>query len=113
MSAGRKVLTERIGGQILINGVPKSQETFGRIMGYVDKIEAYTPYMTVRETVAYSATLRLGRSCPKERRERYVEEVIECIYTSLIAISIMFLFGFLFFWWCDDFEIQFNQCSTI
>ena len=94
MSAGRKVLTERIGGQILVNGVPKSQTTFGHIMGYVDKIEAYTPYMTVRETVAYSAAMRLGKSCSKERRERYVEEVIARVLQSAIIITnLMFLFG--------------------
>ena len=85
------MLTERIGGQILINGVPKSQTDFGRIMGYVDKIEAYTPYMTVKETVAYSAAMRLGKSCYKQRRDQYVEEVIVSIcYEFHVIVSFLY-----------------------
>lgn len=75
--AGRKVLPERIGGQILINSYPKVQKSVRHIMGYVDKIDAYMPYLTVRETVAYSAAMRLGKSSSRQKQEYFVEEVLE------------------------------------
>eukprot|EP00250_Pteridium_aquilinum_P022490 c25391_g3_i1 orf=250-2904(-) len=75
--AGRKVLSERIGGQILVNSYPKVQKNFRHIMGYVDKIDAYTPYLTVRETVAYSAAMRHGKSFSRQKQEYFVEEVLE------------------------------------
>eukprot|EP00250_Pteridium_aquilinum_P022489 c25391_g2_i1 orf=308-5194(-) len=75
--AGRKVLSERIGGQILANSYPKVQKTFRHVMGYVDKIDAYAPYLTVRETVAYSAAMRHGKSFSRQKQEYFVEEVLE------------------------------------
>ncbi|MCO5571123.1 hypothetical protein L7F22_024855 [Adiantum nelumboides] len=75
--AGRKVQSERIGGQILVNSFPKVQKNFRHVLGYVDKIDAYTPYLTVRETVAYSAALRLGKSFSKLKQDYFVDEVLE------------------------------------
>ncbi|KAH7282783.1 hypothetical protein KP509_35G047300 [Ceratopteris richardii] len=74
--AGRKIVTERLEGQILVNGYPKDQKSFRHIMGYVDRIDAYTPYLTVRETIAYSAALRLGSSS-KQKQAYFVDEVLE------------------------------------
>ncbi|KAH7447131.1 hypothetical protein KP509_01G092800 [Ceratopteris richardii] len=75
--AGRKILNENIEGQILVNGYPKVQKSFRHIMGYVDKIEAYAPYLTVHETVAYSAALRLQQSSSKDMQAQFVKEVLE------------------------------------
>lgn len=49
-------------------------------MGYVDKIDAYMPYLTVRETVAYSAAMRLGKSSSRQKQEYFVEEVKKTLF---------------------------------
>ena len=74
--AGRKILKERLGGQILVNGYPKVQRDFAHIMGYVDKIDAYSPYMTVKEILIYSTMMRLGNFASKQNKMKFVEEVI-------------------------------------
>lgn len=38
-----------------------SDETFGRLIGYVGKEDIHIPTLTVRETIVFSALLRLGR----------------------------------------------------
>ncbi|CAM6101594.1 unnamed protein product [Calypogeia fissa] len=75
--AGRGVESARIGGQILVNGYPKNQNPFARISGYVDKLEAYSPYMTVKEAIIFSAHIMLGKTTTIEERKLFVEEVTE------------------------------------
>ena len=56
--AGRKTCgyTE---GTITISGYPKKQETFARIAGYCEQTDIHSPYVTVYESLQYSAWLRL------------------------------------------------------
>ena len=83
--AGRKILKERIGGQILVNGYPKVQSDFSHIMGYVDKIDAYSPYMTVKETLIYSTTMRLGKFSSQQNKLKFVEEVTHLSFLCVIC----------------------------
>ena len=48
-----------IEGDIRISGYPKVQKTFARISGYCEQTDIHSPYVTVEESVAYSAWLRL------------------------------------------------------
>lgn len=48
-----------IEGDIRIGGYPKVQETFARISGYCEQTDIHSPQITVEESVAYSAWLRL------------------------------------------------------
>ena len=56
--AGRKT-GGYIEGNVSISGYPKKQETFARISGYCEQTDVHSPQITVGESVAYSAWLRL------------------------------------------------------
>jgi ABC-type multidrug transport system ATPase subunit len=56
--AGRKT-GGVIEGDIRIGGYPKVQQTFARISGYCEQSDVHSPQITVGESVAYSAWLRL------------------------------------------------------
>lgn len=81
---GRKISIGNIGGQILVNGYPKVQKTFAHVEGYVEDLMSYPPYMTVREGIAFSAAMRLGKKSPFQKREVFIEEVNR-LYTHLLT----------------------------
>lgn len=56
--AGRKT-GGYIEGTISISGYTKNQDTFARISGYCEQNDIHSPYVTVYESVLYSAWLRL------------------------------------------------------
>lgn len=56
--AGRKT-GGYIEGCITISGHPKKQETFTRISGYCEQNDIHSPYVTIYESLLYSAWLRL------------------------------------------------------
>lgn len=56
--AGRKT-GGIIEGSISISGYPKKQETFARISGYCEQNDIHSPCLTVRESLIFSAWLRL------------------------------------------------------
>lgn len=57
--AGRKT-GGYIDGEIRISGYPKKQETFARIAGYCEQNDIHSPQLDVRESLVYSAWLRLS-----------------------------------------------------
>lgn len=57
--AGRKT-GGYIEGDIRISGYPKNQSTFARISGYCEQTDIHSPQVTVRESLIYSAWLRLA-----------------------------------------------------
>ena len=67
--AGRKT-GGYIEGNIRIGGYPKVQETFVRILGYCEQVDIHSPQLTVEESVAYSAWLRLPAQV--DEKTRYV-----------------------------------------
>jgi ABC-type multidrug transport system ATPase subunit len=58
--AGRKT-GGYIEGDIRISGFPKNQSTFARISGYCEQNDIHSPQVTVRESLMYSAFLRLSK----------------------------------------------------
>lgn len=58
--AGRKT-GGYIEGDIIISGFPKKQETFARISGYCEQTDIHSPQVTVKESLIYSAYLRLSK----------------------------------------------------
>lgn len=66
--AGRKT-GGYIEGDIKISGYPKKQETFARIAGYCEQNDIHSPQVTVRESLVYSAWLRLPKDINRETRE--------------------------------------------
>ncbi|CAM6089352.1 unnamed protein product [Calypogeia fissa] len=72
--AGR-ISKKSLQGEILVNGEP-TNESFNRISGYVMQDDALFPHLTVRETLMYSARLRIpGHLSLTEKRNR-VENMI-------------------------------------
>jgi ABC-type multidrug transport system ATPase subunit/ABC-type multidrug transport system permease subunit len=62
--AGRKT-GGYIEGDIRISGFPKRQETFARISGYCEQNDIHSPQVTVKESLIYSAFLRLPKEVTK------------------------------------------------
>ena len=65
--AGRKT-GGYIEGDIRIDGYPKVQETFVRILGYCEQVGIHSPQLTVEESVTYSAWLRLPSKVNEKTR---------------------------------------------
>ncbi|XP_015580817.2 pleiotropic drug resistance protein 2 [Ricinus communis] len=76
--AGRKT-GGYIEGSISISGYPKNQATFARVSGYCEQNDIHSPYVTVYESLLYSAWLRLASDINKETRKMFVEEVMELV----------------------------------
>ena len=66
--AGRKT-GGYIDGDIKISGYPKKQETFARISGYCEQNDIHSPYVTVYESLVYSAWLRLPSDVGEKTRK--------------------------------------------
>lgn len=76
--AGRKT-GGYIEGDIRISGFPKNQETFARISGYCEQNDIHSPQVTVRESLIYSAFLRLPKEVTKEQKMAFVDEVMDLV----------------------------------
>uniref|UniRef100_A0A0D9XY42 ABC transporter domain-containing protein n=1 Tax=Leersia perrieri TaxID=77586 RepID=A0A0D9XY42_9ORYZ len=76
--AGRKT-GGVIEGDIRIGGYPKVQQTFSRISGYCEQNDVHSPQITVGESVAYSAWLRLPTEIDAETRKEFVNEVLQIV----------------------------------
>lgn len=66
--AGRKT-GGYIEGSISISGFPKNQETFARVSGYCEQNDIHSPYVTVYESLLYSAWLRLSSDVKPSTRK--------------------------------------------
>jgi len=55
-------------GVISISGHPKKQETFARISGYCEQSDVHSPFITVYESIQYSAWLRLPSHIDIQKR---------------------------------------------
>jgi ABC-type multidrug transport system ATPase subunit len=74
LMAGRMSLTKaKVSGTTTFNGVPGIE---GIRSAYVMQEDVLIPTLTVRETLRYSADLRLPPPATKEERHRVVEQVI-------------------------------------
>lgn len=83
--AGKSTLLEMLAGRIkpgsgsgsiLVNGRPMDMQHFRRISGYVMQDDALFPMLTVRETLMYSARLRLPSAVPMKEKVARVEALM-------------------------------------
>jgi ATP-binding cassette subfamily G (WHITE) protein 2 len=65
-------------GQILVNGKPMDSN-FRRVSGYVTQDDAMYPTLTARETLMFSARLRLPGAMTIEEKRNRVESLIEML----------------------------------
>lgn len=54
-----KVSQGNVSGQVLVNGMPMDGPQYRRVSGFVPQEDALFPFLTVQETLTYSALLRL------------------------------------------------------
>ncbi|KAG0455937.1 hypothetical protein HPP92_023725 [Vanilla planifolia] len=90
--AGRKT-GGYIEGDIRISGYPKNQETFARVSGYCEQNDIHSPQVTVRESLIYSAFLRLPKEVNAEEKIKFVDEVLELVELNIIKDAIVGLPG--------------------
>ncbi|KFK38987.1 hypothetical protein AALP_AA3G185300 [Arabis alpina] len=90
--AGRKT-GGYIEGDIRISGFPKRQETFARISGYCEQNDIHSPQVTVRESLIYSAFLRLPKEVTKDEKMRFVDQVLELVELNSLKDAIVGLPG--------------------
>ncbi|KAL7154042.1 hypothetical protein ABFS83_04G208700 [Erythranthe nasuta] len=90
--AGRKTggYTE---GTITVSGYPKNQTTFARVSGYCEQNDIHSPYVTIYESLLYSAWLRLAADVNTETRKMFVEEVMELVELNPIRNALVGLPG--------------------
>ncbi|XP_057870079.1 ABC transporter G family member 36 isoform X2 [Cryptomeria japonica] len=68
-----------IEGDICISGFPKVQETFARVSGYCEQTDIHSPQITVRESVLFSAYMRLSPEIDDKSKQMFVDEVMELV----------------------------------
>ncbi|KAL0915651.1 hypothetical protein M5K25_016084 [Dendrobium thyrsiflorum] len=90
--AGRKT-SGYIEGEIRISGYPKMQATFTRISGYCEQNDIHSPRVTVRESLIYSAFLRLPKEVSDEKKMAFVDEVIGLVELNNLKDAIVGISG--------------------
>eukprot|EP01119_Soliformovum_irregulare_P011476 TRINITY_DN2879_c0_g2_i1.p1 TRINITY_DN2879_c0_g2~~TRINITY_DN2879_c0_g2_i1.p1 ORF type:complete len:1232 (-),score=397.00 TRINITY_DN2879_c0_g2_i1:26-3475(-) len=85
--AQRKTLG-KIEGEMLLNGKPLEID-FERITGYVEQMDVFNGYITVREALQFSAKLRQDPSVPMQEKLDYVERVLEMMEMSHLGDAII------------------------
>ncbi|KAI9311577.1 hypothetical protein BX666DRAFT_1996467 [Dichotomocladium elegans] len=76
-------------GNILINGMVPNRQQFKQISGFVDQDDTLMGTLTVRETLMYSAMLRLPRNMSIRQKQKRVEDVIQELGLEAIADSMI------------------------
>ncbi|WVZ68984.1 hypothetical protein U9M48_017853 [Paspalum notatum var. saurae] len=82
-----------IEGEIYISGYPKIQATFARISGYCEQNDIHSPQITVRESLLFSAFLRLPKEVTDQEKKIFVDEVMELVELNGIKDAIVGLPG--------------------
>ena len=72
-------------GDIKINGFPQEPDSFRRMTGYVEQFDEQSPQLTVRETVLFSASMRLSESIPDETKIKFADQVLSMLELDTIS----------------------------
>jgi ABC-type multidrug transport system ATPase subunit len=86
--AGRKN-TGSISGLISVNGAPKEEHAFRKVMAYVEQFDSLSSTDTAREAIEFSAALRLPAHTPVDDRRAWVESIIDMLELGPIENSIV------------------------
>jgi ABC-type multidrug transport system ATPase subunit len=71
-----------ISGEVFLNGHAQEDVSFRRCAGYVEQFDTQTPQLTIRETVEFSAKLRLDESDPAvtfDSRKKFVSQTLHML----------------------------------
>ena len=80
-----------ITGEVLVNGFSQDTVSFRRCSGYVEQFSVQTPELTVRETVIFSARLRLDPSVVEtdEKMVSFADQIIASVELTDLADSLV------------------------
>jgi ABC-type lipoprotein export system ATPase subunit len=79
--------TGTVTGEVCLNGWPQDPVSFRRCSGYCEQFDVQSPELTVRETILFSARLRLDPdlcSCD-DNVQLFVDQVIRDVNLTLLA----------------------------
>lgn len=69
--------TGEVTGKILMNGHTQEGKSFRRCTGYVEQFDTQSPQLTIRETVEFSAQLRLDeKTTSSELIPKFVDQIL-------------------------------------
>lgn len=88
--AGRKT-SGKVFGEVRLNGFVKDPISFRRASGYVEQFDVQSPELTVRETVLFSARLRLDRDVIQNEEDihEYVDVVLRDVELDELADALV------------------------
>ena len=88
--AGRKT-SGKIFGEVRLNGHVKDPASFRRASGYVEQFDVQSPELTVRETVLFSARLRIDRDLVQNEDDiqEYVDVVLKDVELDELADALV------------------------
>ncbi|GLJ34605.1 hypothetical protein SUGI_0695940 [Cryptomeria japonica] len=66
-------------GEILVNGFKMNLAAFSRLVGFAERLDAHQPFLSVKETLQFSASLRLGHNIDPKDSKLHVEFVLESL----------------------------------
>lgn len=79
-----------VSGDVRVNGFPQDGKTFRRCSGYVEQFDVQSPQLTVRETVLFSARLRLdGNTVTAEDKQKFSDMVLRILELTPLADSLV------------------------
>ena len=71
-----------ISGEVRLNGHLQEEVSFRRCTGYVEQFDMQSPQLTIRETVDFSAKLRLDENAAavtEESRAKFVDQTLDML----------------------------------
>ena len=79
--------TGTITGTVLLNGWPQDAVSFRRSSGYVEQFDVQSPQLTVKETILFSARLRLDPELVADDEEvrAFVDGIMDEVELSALA----------------------------
>ncbi len=80
-----------ISGKIELNGFEQERTSFLRSSGYVEQFDVQQPELTVRETVAFSARLRLDVNNPAIGNDATKMKFVDYVLSTMELTDIQFL----------------------
>ncbi len=87
--AGRKT-QGIIRGEILVNGRPKQQAVWSRVVGYVEQMDIHSSRITVKESLQFSARLRLDEATVSDAQvAAIVQQTLDTVELNNLAGNIV------------------------
>ncbi|RVX20020.1 Pleiotropic drug resistance protein 2 [Vitis vinifera] len=77
----------------ILTALVGNQATFARVSGYCEQNDIHSPYVTVYESLLYSAWLRLASDVKDSTRKMFVEEVMDLVELNPLRHALVGLPG--------------------